>query len=192
VVSKKCDNLFWDSCVFIAFLNNESSAYDINSIEQYLSEARSGLCRIYSSTVALAEVRPSFLVRKSIGSFSEFVDDLGGAVVLIDPNPNLMDLSGRLRDLSYQKSNSKKRTLATPDAIMLATAVHLEDDLSVELTHFHTFDKGRKRGDEGKSVPLLTYEEWCEGLENDELAQRVIALPRCAPIHPTPVFSMGH
>ena len=52
-------NLFWDSCVFTAFLRDESGAYDVNSIAQYLTEAREGKHRIYTSSLVFAEVLPS-------------------------------------------------------------------------------------------------------------------------------------
>ncbi|MBS0268203.1 MAG: hypothetical protein JSS54_04380 [Proteobacteria bacterium] len=129
-------------------------------------------------------------MKKSLGSFGEFIEDLSGSVVLIDPSPNLMSLSGSLRDLRYSKSGGT-RTLATPDAIMLATVMHLEDDLGVTLKAFHTYDAGKAKGPEGKLVPLLTYEEWCEGLAGSELADRAIRLPRCKPIHHSPELLPG-
>lgn len=185
--STKISHLFWDSCCFIAFLNDEKDAYDVSSIEQYLDDAREGKARIYTSTVALAEVRPSFLRKKSIGSFSEFVDDLSGAVIMIDASPNVMTIAGRLRDIPYRKANSDKRQLATPDAIMLASCLYLADTMGVSVDHFHTFDKGKRRGPDGKGVPLLGYDEWCEGIE-DDLAGRVIGVSRKEPIHPEPRF----
>lgn len=37
-------------------------------------------------------------------------------------------------------------------------------------------------------VPLLSYQDWCEGLSGQRLAlaKRVIDLPRTKPIHPSP------
>lgn len=178
-------NYFWDSCCFIAFLNDEKHAYDVASIEQYLDEASAGKSMIFTSTIALAEVRPSFM-KAGHGSFSEFMENFGGAIVTLDPTPNIMQHAGILRDVPYKKSNSTKRQLTTPDAIMLATCVHLVDDLGVSIDNFHTFDKGKRRGVDGKGIPLLTYEEWCEGCDELEVAQRVIRLPRSVPVHPEP------
>jgi predicted nucleic acid-binding protein len=180
-------NLFWDSGVFTAFLCDQKDAYDVASIEKYLNEAKAGDVRIFTSTIASAEVLPGQLVR--VGAFEDFLQDFHGAVVPVDPMPNVMRLSGRLRDLPYKKGKSTKRRLGTPDAIILATAIHLQDDYGVKLDAFHTFDGGGRKDLEGnRSIPMLGFEGWCEGFTPDQLAvaQRVIDLPRCKPIHPDP------
>jgi hypothetical protein len=64
IVASQKRNLFWDSCCFIAFLNDASVPYDVASLEQYLDEARNGKVVIYSSTIALAEVRGSLIKKK--------------------------------------------------------------------------------------------------------------------------------
>lgn len=180
-------NLFWDSCVFTAFLRDERAAYDINSIAQYLTEARDGKHRIYTSSLVFAEVLPSSMT-PGIGSFQDFVDDLQGAIVIIDASPNVTQRAGLLRDLPYRKGASANRRLATPDAIMLASALYLADAMGIRLNALHTFDNGRRRGPEGRSVPLLSYHEWCEGFtpEQAKVAKPVVDLLRVPPIHPSP------
>lgn len=79
-------NLFWDSCVFYAFLD-AGTPLGILGIEQYLYEARNGEHRIYASSLVLAEVLPSAITKIGVGSFQEFIDDLQGAVVLIGECP---------------------------------------------------------------------------------------------------------
>lgn len=185
-------NLFWDSGVFTAYLCDQKDAYDVASIEKYLAEAKAGEVRIYTSTMASAEVLPSRLTK--VGSFEEFLADFHGAVTTIDPTPNVMRLSGRLRDLPYRKGKSTSRRLSTPDAIILATAIHLRDDYKVQIDAFHTFDGGGRKDIEGHgSIPMLGYEDWCEGFDPDQLkyARQVIDLPREKPIHPAPGFDFG-
>lgn len=58
-------NLFWDSCVFSAYLYEEDAAYDLASIEQYLSEAKEGKFKIYTSSVVFAEIASSKIRRAS-------------------------------------------------------------------------------------------------------------------------------
>lgn len=71
---------------------------------------------------------------------------------------------------------------------MLASGIYLTDAMGVRLTAFHTFDDGRRRGPEGRSVPLLSYHEWCEGFTSAQMlvAKPVIDMPRRRPIHPSP------
>lgn len=180
-------NLFWDSGVFTAFLCDQKDAYDVASIAKYLEEAKAGEVKIFTSTIASAEVLPGQLVR--VGTFEEFLQDFHGAVTPIDPTPNVMRLSGSLRDLPYKKGKSANRRLGTPDAIILATAIHLQDDYGIKLDAFHTFDGGGKKDADGHgAIPMLGFETWCEGFNSGQaaLAARVIALPRKRPIHPNP------
>ena len=180
-------NLFWDSNVFMAFLQNQQDAYNIDHIEQFLYEARGGRHQIYTSSLVFAEVLPSSM-NPGIGSFQNFVDDFQGAIVVVDASPNVMQIAGRLRDLPYRKGTSTNRRLFTPDAIMLASSIFLGEAMGIPITAFHTFDDGRRRGPEGRSVPLLSFHEWCDGFSTEQMGvvKPVIELVRVRPIHPSP------
>jgi predicted nucleic acid-binding protein len=184
------ENYFWDSCVFIAFLNNQTDAYDIESIERFLEDSKKNNgCKIYTSSIALAEVTPKRLMGSSYGTFEEFLSDFRKSVAVIDAGPFINSTAGRLKDVIYKKSTSTKRILTTGDAIMLATALELEDTYGVKIDAFHTFDDGRGKGNpEGKGIPILSYHEWCEGVEDNELVKRVIDMNRCKPIAEEPRF----
>lgn len=179
-------HLFWDSCVFTAYLAGQDDAYDLDSIEKYLTEAKAGQVMIHASTISSAEVLPSQI--KGGGSFEDFLQDFQGAVHCIDPNPNIMRRSGLIRDLPYSRQGSK-RTLGTPDAIILATALYVQEAEGISLAAFHTFDKGGK----GKAIPLIGLENWCEGFDAQQMGiiAPVIALDRTAPIHPEPELKFG-
>jgi len=178
-------SLFWDSCVFAAFLYDEKAKYDLASIEQYLAEAKAGKFKIYTSSIIFAEIASSKICSPKVGSMGELVRDLVGSVIVIDASVNIMQLSGRLKEIRYRKGKSDKRYLQTGDAIMLATVLHLEDAFGVAVDTFHTFDNAKK-----KTIPLLSYEQWCEGLTGDalRLAKRVCEIDRKPPIHPTPLL----
>lgn len=180
-------NYFWDSCVFSAFLQDEQSAYDIGSIQTFLEDAKAGNAKIYCSTLSSGEVLPSHI--KDGGSFEAFMEDYEGAVIPISPEPNVMTMSGRFRDLPYSKGGSTNRRLSTPDAIILATAVHLIEVYEVSINAFHTFDGGGKKDLDGnKSIPILGYDTWCEGFSAEQtlIANKIITMNRCKPIHPAP------
>jgi len=179
-------NLFWDSCVFNALLYDESAAYGIASIDQYLEEAKAGACKIYTSSVFLAEVAQSKIRKKGIGGPIHFLNDFVGSVVVIDASVSVFELAGRLKDIPYRKGTSDKRVLSTGDAVMLATALFLKDAYEVVVDAFHTFDNGGKK----RELSILSYHEWCEGLSGAKaaLAGRVVSLLREIPIHPAPKF----
>ena len=82
-------NLFWDSCVFYAYLDSQTTL-EIKGIDQYLHEARDGLHQIYASSLMLAEVIPSAITRPDIGTLQNFIDDLQGAVIIVTPSPDVM------------------------------------------------------------------------------------------------------
>jgi predicted nucleic acid-binding protein len=176
-------NYFLDSCVFCAYLYDETDKYDVESIEQYLEDAQNGLCRIYTSSVALAEVTAGRIVKPKVSSMRDLIADMRGATVMIDASVNILELAGQLRDIRYKKGTSPGRHLSIGDAVMLASCIHLEDVFNVSISAFHTFDDAKKR-----EVPILSYQEWCEGVRGTKkrLADRVVKLHRTAPQHPTP------
>ena len=114
--------LFWDTCVFSAFLYDEKETYDLGPIEQYLSEAKLGKHKIYTSSVVFAEIASSKIKRaQAPGTMNELVRDLTGSVIVIESSVPVMQLSGRLKDIRYKKGASEKRVLSTGDAVMLAS-----------------------------------------------------------------------
>ncbi|HEV7293132.1 MAG TPA: hypothetical protein VGN79_12505 [Devosia sp.] len=177
---------YWDSCIFIAHLNGEHHQHGavMNDISQFLEEAAAGDCTIYCSTITIAEIPESAFERNA--PFSEFLRDFQNTVVPVDPGPAIMRLAAHLRSQPYEKQGSKRR-LATPDAIHLATAVALKDYFGVDLSGFHTFDTGKRRGEEGgKGIPLIGYESWCGSCSDDDVVKKVIAIKRSQPLHPSP------
>ena len=142
----------------------------------------------------LAEVVPSAITRSGVGTFQSFIDDLQGAVTIVTPSPDVMHRTALLKDLLYRKGNSRGRRLSTTDAIMLASCIEISEAWGVRIDAFHTFDDGRRRGFEGRMVPLLSYHEWCEGFTPEQLriVDPVIQLNRCKPEHKAPyLFPLG-
>jgi hypothetical protein len=193
------EHLFWDSCVFIAFLKDQRDIYDTISIKHYLRDAQDRKIVIFTSSLVFAEVLPNFTAGDSHpyhGDVEAFIDDFRGCIKLVDPDPNIMRIAGRLRDLPYKKGRSDGRRLGTADAVMLASALALTEYYDQEITYFHTYDRGGKRDEEkGRSIPLIGYEEWCEGFEGisydrTHYAHRVVSLNRCEPNYPTPQIEL--
>jgi hypothetical protein len=67
----------------------------------------------------------------------------------------------------------------------------VRDVQGVKIDFFHTFDDGKRRDPvDGKMVPLISYENWCEGFTPQQLAvaKPVLDLNRRKPIHPSPTL----
>lgn len=180
-------NYFWDSCVFISYLNNDD-AVDIKSLRAFIADLdKPNGCRIYTSAIALAEVSPKRLVNTAVGTFQDFLKDFKGTIQVVDAGPYENQTAGLLKDIAYKRNGSNKRVLTTGDAIMLATALELEDTYGVKIDAFHTYDNGRGKGNpEGRGVPLLDYHLWLDGVADHELAARVVKMNRCRPAHGNP------
>lgn len=181
---------YWDTCVFIAHLADERDAYGglIDDIRQFLDEAARGECLIHCSTITIAEITRANC--KGGQDFDEFVQLFGGGIVPLSPDPNTMRLASELRSLIYTKTGGQRR-LHTADAIHLASALTLMEAYGVSLDAFHTFDAGKRRDPEGKGVPLLGFDLWCEQCKDDPLAQRIINMTRAHPLHPAKEMDLG-
>ncbi len=186
-------NLYWDSCVFISFLKKERDQYGnaIDDIEQYLREAKELKHNIYCSTITIAEVIPKHLDLTEHSKFSEFLKDYSGCIIQIGADPIVMEIAAELKSLPYKLvGGNGTRKLLTPDAIHLASALVLKDAYNVELDVFHTFDNGKAKSPEGKGMPLLSFERWCDGIETNPLAKRIIDMRREKPHHPAPKMAV--
>ncbi len=185
-MGEQTPELFWDTCVFCAHLYDEVDQYGevIDHIRQYIREARAGKWRIITSSIVFAELAFSKVKRDAPGTMEDLRRDIEAACLLIDPNPNIMMLAGKLRDIPYRKHQSRVRRLTVPDAVMLATALFVQEHYLQNLRAFHTFDAGGKK----REVPLIGYEEWLDGLSDEQLtvARRAANLRRERPFHPTP------
>ncbi len=176
-------NVFWDSCVFIAYLNNEE-AYrnELGYISNVLGDST---YQVFTSGIALAEISPKKIRKSDQKTFTDFINLFKQKIVIIPPGPNICTNAGMLKDYPYSRGTSNRRVLTTGDAIMLATALELTgNSYGIELEAFHTFDNGRGKGNpEGRGVPLLDYHLWV-GENPSNLIQEAINLNRCRPRSP--------
>lgn len=182
------NHMFWDSCVFIRYLTNTPTDH-VDDIERLINDARSGLSRIYYSSICFTEIRPRFLRHKGFGSAHDFFSSLGPSCEPIDPNPNILADAGELRDAdpvnpSDPSPNTRKRVIGTADAIHLTTCLYLRDVMNVPDVVFHTFDEGKGTTWEGRCIPLLGFERWFPPNARTPKVEDVCRLPRAKPLHP--------
>lgn len=185
-------HLFWDSCVFIRYLINDSSAEHFDDICRFIEEAKSGKCIIYFSTITYAEMRQEYFRNTNFGEISEFFAALGSNFVPIEPNPNILIQTGELRSSTSTNPGDpnppKQRAIATPDAIIVTTCLFARDSLGISDIVFHTTDEGKGKGWAGKSVPLLGFERWYPEATRTTMVSKICSLRREPPKHPEPML----
>ena len=182
-------NLFWDSCVFIRYVANDVVADHFNDIARFVAEAKSGKRQIYYSTITLAEFKPDHFNGSEFGSVRDFFDDMGSACIPIEPNPNVLISVGELRSArstNPQKPDGPHRSIATPDAIILMSALFARNALGVSDLILHSTDEGKGKNWYGRSVPLVGFERWYPESTRTDRVKEVCSLPREKPIHPEP------
>jgi hypothetical protein len=180
-------SFLWDSCVLYRWLSKSPDEY-VNHIDQHLKDAIAGRANIFISSVALAELRPSKVSMPGLTP-AAIMSKLLSVIKVVDANPDIMSMAGSLKDhrfIAFDDPKAKERTreLGTGDAIQLATAVWMNEIAEVKGLEFHTFDDGKARHSiDGKCVPLLSFQNWCKGLDDAALVQSVKAIKRKIPEH---------
>jgi predicted nucleic acid-binding protein len=189
--TQRMPNLFWDTCVFARYLTRQPTEM-LGDIDQYVADARDNKYVIYCSTLVFLELRPRLLRPSRFATPMEFIADLGSAFVPIDPNPNIMAYAGAMRDHEPVNpsdphiSEERKRSIGTPDAIHLATCLHLRDVMGLNDIAFHTFDEGKGANWAGRCVPIIGFERWYPPDRPVREIADVCNLPRRRPQHPSP------
>lgn len=182
--------LLWDTCVLYRWFQPDETDY-VDHIKKYLEESAAGAVDIYLSSISLAEIKPS-AVSKSGFTPLQIVSAISNSFILVDTSPDIMSLAGYLRDQRYRHvdgptDRAAERPLSLGDSIHLATAVALREEYGVQNLTIHTFDLGRKKDfeHEKKTVPMIGFENWTRDCPSDEQVQKVIALERKMPEHPS-------
>jgi predicted nucleic acid-binding protein len=139
---------YWDACVYLAWLRDEA-AYkaELPMMAEIIRENSVRENTIITSTVTLIEVLSTKLTGDQEKTFRDCFKN--PKHVLYDVDPAVAFRARELREY-YVTHKIKNRSLSTPDAIHLATA------LIHGASSFHTFDNGKSKDDDGKKgIPLL-------------------------------------
>ena len=179
----------WDSCVFIRYLTR-TPLEKVGDIEDFIKDAQQPNGRkIWFSTLVFAEIRTNHLATRGYGTVMDFIEDMEGAFEPINPDPNIMMAAARLHEAKPTDPSTggpSNRTVGTPDAIHLATCLHIRDVIGVSDVVFHSFDYGRGRNWEGRCVGPLAFEQWFPNPAPGSEVEAVCQLSRLEPAHPQP------
>ena len=134
---------YWDSCLFLAWLQDETrKSGEMDGVREVIDRSKRREVKIVTSVVTLVEVLNG---KMPVGMGRLFADMMKRRVNRIAMDIRVAQLAHDLRD--YYSSRPKEfegKTISTPDAIHLATAI------IYRVTEFHTFDGGNS-----KSLGLL-------------------------------------
>ncbi len=173
--------------------NNSAGEYaaDIDSI---LHDAADGKRTLWVSHVLFAELRPSSFIPGRFKSISELSRYIHSITEVVTPDPNIMLLVARLRDIKWHRpkqnrqKNEKPKTMSLGDAIHIASAIMVRDYIGVSDLEFLTWDDGKSQTDEvdagTKSLSLLNLQQYTDGISANEDVASVLRLRRIRPILP--------
>lgn len=140
------DIYYWDTCVFIAWLKAEApphrTADEAEGIREIVTKVEKGTAKLITSTITTVELLECDL---PIGA-KEIYEKLMQRRMMsaISADIRVTALASQIRNFYKNDPVFNKKTVCTPDAIHLATAILYRAD------EFHTFDASNK-----KSLGLL-------------------------------------
>jgi hypothetical protein len=188
-------HLFWDSCVFIRYIINDVDAPHFNDIARFVDDAKARKRQIYYSTISLAEFRQEYFVGSKFGSIQDFFDDMGSACIPIEPNPNVMISVSELRSAKStnpDNPHASGRVIATPDAIVMMSALYARDALGIRDIVLQSTDEGKGKNWSGRAIPIIGFEKWYPEATRTDRVKEVCSLSREKPIHPEPDMFAGN
>jgi len=142
VVTEK-PTFYWDSCIFIAWLQNEKrQAGEMEGIREMVSQLDRNEAKLVTSVITETEVLESTLTQVAQQKFSAVLRRRCVQVVTVDRK--ISKLAHEIRDF-YKKQPNRKRTISSPDSIHLATAIFYKVD------PFYTFDEN----DDNENLGLI-------------------------------------
>ncbi|MCZ7568841.1 MAG: type II toxin-antitoxin system VapC family toxin [Ardenticatenaceae bacterium] len=145
----KVRNFYWDACIFIAWLKNEqrSNLMDMAGINEQVDLFKKGNVQLATSVITLIEVLASGVSPGNRDRLEQLFRRRN--YHLIEVNRKIADIAHEIRDYYQQQGGADGLpTIATPDAIHLATAIWYKCDILC------TFDANDKRGRQRGLIPL--------------------------------------
>ncbi len=135
---------YWDTCLFLAWIKDEQRKVDeMAGVREVIARSKRREVLIMTSVLTVTEILQS-KVPVGLGSL---LFDLMRRVERKSIDVKIAKLAHDLRDFYAGRADQfGGKTLSTPDALHLATAILYRAD------EFHTFDDGSK----GKSLGLLS------------------------------------
>lgn len=135
---------YWDTCLFLAWLKDEERpSGEMDGIREVIERSKRREVKIVTSVLTAVEVLQSSL---PVG-IPKLLEGLTKRIIRAGMDSKVASLAHDIRDhYMVRKEEFGGKTLSTPDAIHLATAILYRVD------EFHTFDGG---GSNSKTLGLI-------------------------------------
>jgi predicted nucleic acid-binding protein len=153
------DGFYWDSCVFLAYLNGEEGRDStiLNSFTEIIQRKQ----KIYTSTIAIVEAAhkdeekiKNKLNKESKQLLEKFWNNK--SLILVEVNPII---ARNARDM-IREGLPKGFSLSAKDAVHIATANFLNTYLNHSILEFHTYDQKLKKYQDILHIPIK--EPYCQ------------------------------
>ncbi|CAJ2376631.1 MAG: PIN domain-containing protein [Gammaproteobacteria bacterium] len=124
-----------DTCILIDWARdrNGKNSEKTRAMESMLESAQSGACRLCASTLVYPEILESKMSVAEMKKFHKFIGE-SEKMKIIPVDTGIAKKAQEIRS-RYPKKTKKEKTIETPDAVHLATAIALEAKV------FHTDDR---------------------------------------------------
>jgi len=128
---------YWDTCLFLSWIKDEQRPSDeMSGVREFIEKAKRREITIMTSVITHSELLQSHLPAGMERLFTGFLRRIQNKGVDI----KIARLAHDLRDYYVQrKDENNDKTLSTPDALHLATAI------LYRANEFHTFDRRNGR-----------------------------------------------
>ena len=120
----------WDTSVFLAWLNEETSA-PLRDIDVVVGEIDSGKATLIVSVTTYSEILETKHTKEQLNKLDLFLKRSN--VMIADVTVPIAQEASRIRSAAH----SQKRNIKTPDATIMATAILYEADVLHSLDPHH-------------------------------------------------------
>ncbi len=135
--------VYWDTCIFLADIKGEKHGpLELEGIREQIARLERDELIIVTSSLTIVEVLDCKLSPQQKLRFPELRRNKN--LQMQDPDVKIMELAGEIRNFyQIEKQRSGAKSLAVPDAIHVATAIHMKCPV---LYSFDTGEKSEHRG----------------------------------------------
>lgn len=143
--------VYWDSCIFLAYLHKEDHHKEYAVIKRTADQFDLGVVDIVTSSIALVEILESRLSLELRSKFRELLKRPN--LVQVDASSGVMLKASEIRNFFHSNpiDVGQQKTLSTPDAIHVASAIAAQK-LSGSNVPLWTIDRKNKPNEDGLSL----------------------------------------